>query len=435
MIPQRRVVLAAAFLALAAAAAAFSEAVAGAWPWIAALALAVAAADAVAVARVAAPKIERRVARSMSLGTWTSVRLTIRNELDDRPLKIRLVDHFPGAFDVQDIPQSVTVAERHFAEIAYRVCPTRRGLYEFAGVELLIGSPLGLWWRRRFVEQSAEVRVYPNYATISRLLAYEVDSHLNLTGVQLRARRGEGTSFHQLREYREGDSMRSIDWKATARMRRLIAREYQDEQDQQVLFLIDAGRRMRARDSQISHFDHTLNAVLLLSYVALRRGDSVGVMTVGENRAWLPPGKGLDTINGLLNHLYDVQPAAQEIDLIAAATDLAVRQRRRSLVVILTNIRDEDAADVVAATGLLGKRHLVLVASLREAALDDSLHESVRSFDDALRYSGTTQYLEHRRESHNLLRARGVFVDDCRCEDLPMAITNRYLAIKRAGML
>src|SRR5690606_23816552 len=139
--------------------------------------------------------------------------------------------------------------------------------------------------------------------------------------------------------------------------------------------------------------------------------------------------------NSILNHVYEVQPVAQEIDLVAAATDLAVRQRRRALVIVLTNVRDELVDDLIAATGLLGRRHLVVVASLRESAIDDALARNIGGFDDALDYAGTNRYLEARRESHDLLRARGVFVDDCLCSELPTAITNRYLAIKRAGLL
>ena len=333
------------------------------------------------------------------------------------------------------MPREVEVPAGHFADVAYRVRPTRRGAYEFTGTSLRISSPLGLWWRRKFVEVPHSVRVYPNYSTISKLLAYEVDNKLQLAGVRMSRRRGEGIEFHQLRDYREGDSLRAIDWKATARMSRLISREYQDERDQQIVFLLDTGRRMLAKDGELSHFDHALNAMLLLSYVALRQGDGAGVMTAGPQRSWLPPRKGVDAINDLLNHVYDIEPQNVEVDYLAAATELAVRQRRRSLVVILTNVREEDSEDLRAATGLLRRRHLVILASLREAVLDEMLSKPIHGFDDALTYAATNQYMESRRESQNLLRARGVFVEDCLCADLPSAITSRYMAIKRSGLL
>ncbi len=435
MIPRSGIFWAALVLLLLALGAAFEPRVLAAW-WIGVLALVLlAGVDAALAWRSPLPVVERRLPRSMSLATWTTVHLTVTNAMARRGLKVIVYDFHPQSFAVRDIPAVLDVRPGQFVDLAYEVRPTERGAFEFAGTEVRIASAFGFWWRRLRLPVSDLVRVYPNYSTIKKLLAYEVENHLQLAGVRMSRRRGEGIEFHQLRDYRDGDSLRAIDWKATSRMSRLIAREYQDERDQQVVFIIDAGRRMLARDAELSHFDHALNAMLLMSYVALRQGDAAGVLTVGEERRWLKPRKGMDAVNSLLNHVYDVQPEPIEIDYVAAATDLAVRQRRRSLVVLLTNVREEDSEDLRTAADLLRRRHLVMLASLRERALDDIIDRPVAGFDAALDYAATSRYLEDRRESQNLLRAKGVFVEDCLSEDLPAAITSRYLAIKRAGML
>lgn len=434
MIPRRPLIVVAAALASGGVLAAFLPGGAAAWGLAAALTSVVAAVDAWRGMRAAVPNVERTVPGSMSLATPTDIHLTITNDAE-RAVTVLLFDHHPQSVHAPELPLALTVAAGRFVDVSYRARPTERGAATFPGCDLCIASPFGLWWRRRFVPLESTVRVYPNYSTISKLLAYAVDHRLQLAGVRLSRRRGEGIEFHQLRDYREGDGLRSIDWKATARMRRLIAREYQDERDQQVVFLLDKGRRMLAKDAELSHFDHTLNAMLLLAYVALRHGDAAGVMTAGDSRTWLPPRKGADAINGLLNHVYDIQPQPVEIDYIAAATDLITRQRRRSLVVVLTNVREEDSRELRMATDLLKRHHLVIVASLRERVLDDTLAKSIHGFDDALSFAATTQYLDARRESHKLLRAGGVFVEDCLSDELPSAITNRYFAIKRAGLL
>ena len=435
MIPRRQLILLIAALGLVGLVAAFAPQVAAAWIPAALLVLLVAGVDALLGGVTHAPTVERSAPGSMSLATWTDIRLTIRNETHRRTLTMIVFDHHPEHVETRALPQEITVQPGRFVDMSYEVRPKQRGPMLFSACELRIASPLGLWWRRRIVDEKTEVQTYPNYSTISKLLAYEVDNQLQVAGVRRSRRRGEGIEFHQLRDYRQGDSLRAIDWKATARMSRLIAREYQDERDQQIVFMLDAGRRMLAKDAELSHFDHTLNAMLLLSYVALRQGDAAGVMTVGDTRSWLPPRKGADAINGILNHVYDVQPQPIEVDYVAAATDLAVKQRRRSLIVLLTNAREEDSDDLHTATDLLKRRHLVILASLRERALDDSLKHRIHGFDDALLYAATNQYLDSRRNSHKLLRARGVFVEDCLSDDLPSAITNRYLAIKRSGML
>jgi uncharacterized protein (DUF58 family) len=435
VIPRSGLFSAAVVLALLALGAAFEPRLSPAWWLGAATFLLVATVDLVLAWQSVLPLVGRRLPRSMSLATWTTVHLTVSNETARRTLNVVVYDLHPQSFTVRDIPAVIEVKPGQFTDLTYDVRPTERGAFEFEGTEVRVGSPVGFWWRRVRLPLSDVVRVYPNYSTIKKLLAYEVENHLQLAGVRMSRRRGEGIEFHQLRDYREGDSLRAIDWKATSRMSRLIAREYQDERDQQVVFIIDAGRRMLARDAELSHFDHALNAMLLMSYVALRQGDAAGVLTVGEERRWLKPRKGMDAVNGLLNHVYDVQPEPIEIDYVAAATDLAVRQRRRSLVVLLTNVREEDSEDLGTAADLLRRRHLVMLASLRERALDDILDRPVSGFDAALDYAATSRYLEERRESQNLLRAKGVFVEDCLSEDLPAAITSRYLAIKRAGML
>ena len=435
MIPRLPIIVLAVLLTVAGLVVAFFPVATNAWLVAAGLIAFAAIVDGMLCLLTRAPGFERRIPGSMSLMTWTDIQLTIRNEQQRGSLLLQAFDHHPPSFESDNLPLTLKVKPGRFVDAEYRVRPLERGSVEFPGCDLRIASPLRLWWRRRFIEAPSEVRVYPNYSAISKLLAYEVDNRLQMSGVRLSRRRGEGIEFHQLREYREGDSMRAIDWKATARMSRLISREYQDERDQQIVFILDTGRRMLAKDGALSHFDHTLNAMLLLSFVALRQGDAAGILTAGSERTWFAPRKGADTINGLLNHVYDIQPEPAEIDYIAAATDLSARQRRRSLVVFLSNVREEDSEELQIAMDLLQRRHLVILASLRERALDESIERDVHSFDDALLFASTNRYLDSRRESHRLLEAKGVYVEDCLSDDLPTAITNRYLAIKRAGIL
>ncbi len=140
-----------------------------------------------------------------------------------------------------------------------------------------------------------------------------------------------------------------------------------------MLLLIDCGRRMRADDRTggigSSHFDQVLNAVMLLSYVALKQGDAVGALTFGTppgDQHWFAPRKGATTLNALMGELYAVQPSPTHSDYLSAARDLLSRFRKRALVVLITNFRDEDSHEFSQAVSLLRTRHLVLTASLRE---------------------------------------------------------------------
>jgi len=248
-------------------------------------------------------------------------------------------------------------------------------------------------------------------------------------------RRGEGMEFHQLREYRQGDALRAIDWKATARTGRLISREYEEEKDQRVLLVVDCGRRMASKDGELSHFDHTLNAALLLAHVALRQGDAVGMLTMGGVGRYCEPRKSVGAIHAILNQAYDIEPTLAVPDYQQAARDVMARERRRSLVVLLTNLRDEDDESLASALGLLRTRHLVVLASLREAILGRALTARVDSFDRAVTHAAAADYLAGRERAFRRLGNAGAVTLDVEPEQLPIALVNRYLGLKREGRL
>ena len=384
--------------------------------------------------RMSFPSVSRRMPHSLALGVWSDIGVRLSNATR-MPVTVDVFDHYPTEHAVTALPQTQTVPSEGWAEIHYRFFATMRGEHNFYAVQLLMHSPLGLWRRSSLALVHDAVRVYPNFSAVAKYALMATDNRLSQMGVRKRRRRGEGLEFHQLREYRPGDSLRQVDWKATSRHRKLISREYQDSRDQQIVFMIDCGRRMTARDDDLSHFDHTLNSVLLLSYVALRQGDAVGLMTFSGERRYIAPRKGAGMVNTVLNSIYDLQPSMQSPDYASAATELHKRLRKRSLVVMVTNLRDEDAGEVLPALNLLGRRHLVLLASLRESVLASVLAQPVNDFDDALRLSATQRYLLARRKVHDAVSKLGAMSLDVEPEKLPISMVNRYLDIKLSGRL
>ncbi len=390
--------------------------------------------DFLAARYLTALNVERTVTTALSVGTWNPVRLRLHNPTGMHR-RVVVFDHYPQSAAMEGLPQEVSLPPQGWAEISYQICPLQRGCFQFPQVQVHVFSLLGLWKKNLLRPVRSEIHVFPNFATVMKYSLLATDQRLTQMGIRRKRRRGEGLEFHQLREYREGDPLRQIDWKASARMRKLIARDYQEERDQRVVFLIDCGRRMRAEDDRLSHFDHTLNAVLLLSHVALRQGDAVGIMTFGGPERWLSPRKSVSSINQILNTLYDLQPGLQAPDYSSAATQLVGRQSRRSLVVLITNVRDEDTDDLLPALALLRRHHLVMLASMREMALDDALDEPVKDFDSALEHAATHNYLAYRRRAHEKLSQGGVFTLDVRPDELPVHMVNRYLDIKTSGLL
>jgi uncharacterized protein (DUF58 family) len=397
--------------------------------------LALAILDAVRLKRLPSPRLQRQIPGSLALGRWCEVRLEVEHDFA-QPLNIQIFDHVPDGLSFENLPLTVELQPGQHSRIDYRLRPLKRGHLRFEHCEINLPSPMGLWSGKRLLDLPDTTRVYPDFARLYEGQLLAVDNWLSQLGVRQKQRRGLGLEFHQLREFREGDSLRQIDWKATARQRTPIAREYQDERDQQIIFMLDCGRHMRSQDDELSHFDHALNACLLLSYVALRQGDAVGLSTfASEQPRYLAPVKGTSHLNTLLNSVYDLNSTQRSADYQAAATQLLVRQKRRALVVLVTNLRDEDDDELLSAVNRLSQQHQVLVASLREDVLDTLRQSPVQTLPEALAYCGTVDYLNARAELHERLNAHGVLVMDARPGELGPALVTEYLSWKRAGKL
>jgi uncharacterized protein (DUF58 family) len=434
MIPTRWLLLAVALLLPVGLLPALQPQLIPAWWGLLGLIVLVSLLDAFLAWRQPLPQITRRLPGSLALGVPETITLRLRHK-GKRPQTITVFDHYPTTLQVEGLPSTVSLATEGYADIRYLARPLERGEAWFRGVQLRLLSPLRLWWQQSHVELENQVRVYPNFAAVAKYTLLAADNRLSQMGIRKHRRRGEGQDFHQLREYRQGDPLRQIDWKASARLRKLISREYQEERDQEIIFLLDCGHRMLARDDELSHFDHSLNAILLLAYVALRQGDGVGFGNFSGEQRWLKPIKGISMINHLFNTLYDLQPSTHVPDYAAAATQLLLRQKKRALVVLITNLRDEDNADLLPAIRLLQQRHLVLVASMQEQALSQVLDNRITDFDQALRHAATRDYLQSRGQAVDALRARGIMCLDVIPRDLSVALVNQYLDIKASARL
>ena len=380
------------------------------------------------------PDAERDAPSSFPLGVFTPVRLRLANP-GPRPVDIEVFDLHPAFAEIEGLPQRLTLPARGWARIEYRLRPTRRGDQDFGAVELLLRRPADLWRRRMRTGRGQSVRVVPNFQAVARYAILALADQLGQIGIRVGRQRGEGLEFQELREYRTGDSLRRIDWKATARRQQLISRQYQEEKNQQIICLIDCGRRMRAQDGDLTHFDHVLNTVLLLAYVALRQGDAIGFQTFSGPERWLPPVKGPAGLQSILHLVYDLETTQSPSDYLEAATRLMIHQKRRALVVLISNLRDEDSDEIVPALRLLRTRNLVLLASLRESILREKLEQPPRDLKDALRTASIHRYLGARRKVLDEIQVGGILTVDVEPELLPAQVVNRYLEVKRSGKL
>ena len=379
-------------------------------------------------------ELERQLPGRFALGEAGEVRLTIRNE-SDRPARLEVFDGIPQAAVAPALPWLGEVPPRREVRVIHPVTLTERGEAAFGPVHVRQVSPSGFWTRTTLHLSSETVKVYPNYEPVVRFALLAMQHRENPMGIVRRPRAGSSRDFHQLRDYRDGDPLAQIDWKATSRRQTIISRDYQEQRNQSIVFLVDTGRRMRTLDGGVPQFDHVLNAILLVSYVALRQGDQISVKSFGGTDRWLPPVKGSHAMPVLLNHLYDYQTTPAPSDFAGAVEQVMARQRRRALVILLTNLRGEDGKELVPALQVLQSRHLVLLTSMRERSVEDAIREPVASFQDALRFLAADRYMQERREILASLGASGILTLDSTAQEFAVALANAYFDIKAAGRL
>ena len=230
--------------------------------------------------------------------------------------------------------------------------PERRGAHTLGDVRLRLRSPLGLVWRQARLRGAQRVEVVPALSGLRRALRLAASERwLDLGLRRLRRRGALTTDFESLRDYVHGDDLRLIDWKATARRGQPTVRQFQVERGQELVLLVDCGRRMAATavagaQRGWTKLDHALDAALELAAVALQGGDRVGLAAFDAVlRAWVPPARGARQLGRLLEATFELQPRLVESDLARALAEVRLRHRRRALVVMLSDLGDALSAE------------------------------------------------------------------------------------------
>ena len=404
------------------------------WLWLGGVFALVILVDAIIVRLCRLLEIERRLPGRFALGEAGEVRLILRNS-SNTLASIEIFDGIPPGAEAPSLPWSGEVPAQREIKVFHPVTLLERGEAVFGPVHVRRLSPMNFWARRTLHLSAETVKVYPNYEPVIRFALLAMQHRESPLGIVRRARAGASQDFQQLRDYRDGDPLARIDWKASSRRQALISRDYQEQRNQSVVFLLDTGRRMRALDGGVPQFDHVLNAILLVAHVALRQGDQVAVKSFGGTDHWLPPMKGSHAMPVLLNHLYDYQTTPAPSDFSGAVEQLMARQRRRSLVILLTNLRGEDGKELVPALQVLKTRHLVLLASMRERVVEDATTQPVNSFSTALKFLAADRYMQERREILANLASRGILTLDSTAQQFAVSLANSYFDIKAAGRI
>ncbi len=351
---------------------------------------------------------------------------------------MRVRDDVPDTFRAVPAEFLVRVPAASLAALLYQATPLRRGTYRFGRVDALVESRLGFWRRAVAVTCRTEVRVYPDVRQIARYTVLARRDKLSTLGVRRSRKLGTDNEFERLRDYNEGDEPRHMDWRATARRRKLTVRAHQSNQSQRLIFLLDCGRMMAGdTGGGLSPLDHALNAMLMLAHVALIRGDQVGLLAFSDGvKAYVPPGGGPRRINRMAHAVHNLFPELVEPRYDRAFVELEKRCRKRSLVVLVTNLFDDVNAQIVADhLGNLVGKHLPLGVFLRDQDIFSMADGAGDSGPSLYQGAAAAALLTWRERAIAGLRLRGVLTLDVFPGDLTAPLINQYLQIKARHLL
>jgi len=381
--------------------------------------------------------IERHFGGRFAVGAETEVRLEIANRTA-RDISLIVKDEYPPQMKLSGAREArVGVEAQTSAALVYELTPPKRGRFEFGSIAVRFLSRWRLVWCQTRIDAPVAVKVYPNMRR-----AREVDLRALGTRSFVAARRksqwrGEGREFESLRDYVRGDEMRHISWTATARRGRLVTRQYQMERDQTILIMLDAGRLMTARIESETKLDSAVHAALALMSAAARAGDNAGLLVFGRRvKAFLPPKRGAEHLDAALEALHAIEPEMIEPSYSRAFEFAAANSRRRSLVVVLTDLVDEEGSrELLTSLKLLRPRHLPLVVTIADRDLKAVVREMPENERELFTQSVAEEIMYQREAALRLVESQGGLALDVTAAALAPKLLETYLRVKERGLL
>ncbi|AFZ26077.1 hypothetical protein Cylst_3966 [Cylindrospermum stagnale PCC 7417] len=384
-------------------------------------------------------EISRELPPRLSIGRDNPVVLKVKSGKANAIIQIR--DFYPTGFSISAPEICATIPANSTQELTYTVNPTQRGEFPWGNIQV---RQLGLWglaWDDWLVRQSLDVKVYPDLVGLRSLtIRLTIQSSGSIRKLR---QMGIGTEFAELRNYRTGDDLRFIDWKATARRvgtyrnASPLVRVLEPEQEQTLMILLDRGRLMTATVQGLQRFDWGLNTALSLALAGLHRGDRVGVGVFDRQmHTWVPPERGQHHLNQLIDRLTPIQPVLLESDYLNAVTTVVQRQTRRALVVVITDLVDAIAStELLAALTKLAPRYLPFCVTLRDPQVDHLASTATADVTNAYIRAVALDLLAQRQVAFAQLKQKGVLVLDAPANQIADQLVERYLQLKARNQL
>lgn len=378
---------------------------------------------------------ERTVAERLSNGDDNEVTIKLRSSypfITD----VEVIDEIPFIFQVRNFSRRVRLMPGEQTTISYTLCPKERGSYGFGYIRVFATTTWGIVQRRFTLGESKEVKVYPSYLMLNKYELATLRTNTETGNKRIR-RIGNATEFAQIKDYVPDDDYRKINWKASARRHQLMVNVYEDERAQHIYNVIDTGRVMQQTFQGMTLLDHAINASLVLSHIALRKDDNVGLATFNNKPGtFLASARRQAQMSNILETLYNIHTEFQESDFAALSSHILNFIRKRSLIILYTNFFSVNALRrQLPYLRQISKHHRLLIVFFEDNEQNEYMKSTAGNVEEYFRHVMAEKNAFERRSIITLLQQNGILALLTEPQKLNVDVLNKYIDIKTRNMI
>jgi len=379
---------------------------------------------------------ERVTPEKLSNGDLNPIKINLKNHYNFSVL-IKIIDEIPFQFQVRDFKILKTIDAATQKEISYELRPTERGEYLFGALNIYVSSPLKLISRRFIFDKNQMVPTYPSYIQLRKYDLIAFSNNLFQYGIKKIRRIGHTMEFEQIKEYVQGDDLRTLNWKATAKRNSLMVNQFQDEKSQSVYMAIDKGRVMQMPFDGLALLDYAINSALVLSNVILKKQDKAGLFSFSkkvENRVFAE--RRGSQMQKILETLYNIKTDFFESDYSRLYVDIKKNINQRSLIILYTNFETMDGLNrQLPYLKGIAKSHLLVVVFFSNTELNSIINKKTNTIQEVYDKVIAEKFMFEKRLIVNELKKYGIHSVLTQPENLTLDAINKYLEIKSRGIL
>lgn len=378
---------------------------------------------------------EMHCPKSLYVGSWDEITVEFKSPLEHSVKALLRIEASSFVKIKPEIGEIILTPQSQ--KLKFLVKPLRRGKITFSKIVIRITGYLGLWNLQHTSQQAIKSSAIPNLRGVAQ---YALEFYRNpqaRAGVKIDKHRGQGSEFESLREYRPGFDIRTIDWKASARKAKLVCREFRAEKNHDILLVLDSGHLMATEFNGLTKLDYAINAILLLSYMAVKSGDRVGFFSFSDQiQTFLRPGNDEQVVQRISNACNKIPYTFPGSNFTISLEYLLHQQKQRSLIIFFTDFVDSISAEIMKDyLHIISKRHLLLFVSIRDPFLDTSLDKSAQSLLEMHRQVACHDMLNERLLLLKELRRQGIHCLDLFPDDISVPVLNQYINIRRKELI